>query len=135
MNRYGTAPSDSPNPHRLYRIPDQGIIGGVCAGVADYFGVATGLVRLALVLAVIFFTPLVLVGYLVARLLMPVRPTTVYRDEQDEAFWRGVTIKPDNTLASLNQRFRKMEKRVADMEAHVTTNEFELSRQIRNLER
>ena len=135
MNRYGATTSERPNPHRLYRIPEQGIIGGVCAGVADYFGIATGLVRLALVLAVIFFTPLVLVGYVVARLLMPVRPPRLYRDEQDEAFWRGVTIKPDNTLAGLSQRFRRLEKRIADMEAHVTTNQFELNRQIRNLER
>lgn len=135
MNRYGATPSDSPNPHRLYRVPDQGIIGGVCAGIADYLGIATGLVRLGLVLAVIFFTPLVLVGYVVARILMPVRPPIVYRDNEDEAFWRGVTIKPDHTLAGLSQRFRKMEKRIGDIEAHVTTAEFDLSRKIRNLER
>ena len=31
-------PYQSPNPHRLYRNPEEGVLFGVCAGLADYFG-------------------------------------------------------------------------------------------------
>ncbi len=43
-------PYQSPNPHRLYRDPDAGVIFGVCAGLADYFGVKIWQVRTAAVL-------------------------------------------------------------------------------------
>lgn len=129
------APFDSPNPHRLYRIPERGIIGGVCAGIADYFGIRPALVRLAMVLALLFFTPPFILGYVIALLVLPVRPPQLYRDPEDEAFWRGVSMKPDRTLAGLTQRFRTFEKRVENLEAYVASKEFELDRAIRDLDR
>jgi len=37
--------------YRLYRNPARGIIAGVCAGIADYFGIEPVLVRLSFCLA------------------------------------------------------------------------------------
>ncbi len=36
----------TPSVRRLYRLTDRNILGGVCAGLADYFGVDAMLVRL-----------------------------------------------------------------------------------------
>ncbi len=130
-----SSPYDSPNPHRLYRDPQHGVVGGVCAGIADYFGFRPGLVRLAVALGLFFFTPPVILAYVIAVLVLPVKPPVVYRNPEEEAFWRGVSIKPDRTLAGLTQRFRDFEKRVGNLEAHVASNEFELNRAIRNLDR
>lgn len=129
------SPYDSPNPHRLYRNPGRGVVGGVCAGIADYFGIRPLPVRLALVMGLFFFAPPVLLGYVVAVLVLPVKPQQVYRNPDEEAFWRGMSIKPDRTLAGLTQRFRDFEKRVGTLEAHVASREFELNRAIRDLDR
>ncbi|MDQ2103847.1 envelope stress response membrane protein PspC [Azospirillum isscasi] len=130
-----SSPYDSPNPHRLYRDPQRGVVGGVCAGIADYFGFRPGLVRLAVVLGTFFFMPPMILAYVIAVLVLPVKPPAVYRNPEEEAFWRGLSIKPDRTLAGLTQRFRDFEKRVGNLEAHVASNEFELNRAIRNLDR
>ena len=129
------SPYDSPNPHRLYRNPGRGVVSGVCAGIADYFGIRPLPVRLALVMGLFFFAPPVLLGYAVAVLVLPVKPQQVYRNPDEEAFWRGMSIKPDRTLAGLTQRFRDFEKRVGTLEAHVASREFELNRAIRDLDR
>ncbi|CAO3448559.1 Phage shock protein C [Azospirillum argentinense] len=130
-----SSPYDSPNPHRLYRDPQRGVVGGVCAGIADYFGFRPGLARLALVLGLFFFMPPLILAYVIAVLVLPVKPPAVYRNPEEEAFWRGVSIKPDRTLAGLTQRFRDFEKRVGNLEAHVASKEYELNRAIRNLDR
>ncbi len=126
---------DSPNPHRLYRDPEHGVVGGVCAGIAGYFGVQPVLVRLAMVIGLFFFAPPVILGYVIAVLALPVKPRQLYSNPDEEAFWRGVSIKPDRTLAGLTHRFRDFEKRVAGVEAYVASKEFELNRAIRDLDR
>jgi len=48
---------------RFYRNADKAMLGGVCAGIADYFGFNLCVTRLLVVIA--FFTmPLTLIGYL-----------------------------------------------------------------------
>lgn len=130
-----SSPYDSPNPHKLYRDPQNGVIGGVCAGVADYFGIQPILVRLAFALALFFFAPPLILGYVIAVLALPVKPPRLYSNPDEEAFWRGVSIKPDRTLAGLTQRFRDFDKRVGSLEAYVASKEFELNRAIRDLDR
>lgn len=129
------SPFDSPNPHRLYRNPADGYFAGVCAGVADYFGVQPFLVRLGVIVGVFAFTPLVVPAYIVAALALPRRPVQLYRTPEEEVFWRSVTTKPDRTLAGLSQRFRAFEKRIGSMETYVTSKEHALNRAFRDLDR
>ncbi|HYD68565.1 envelope stress response membrane protein PspC [Azospirillum sp.] len=129
------SPYDSPNPHRLYRNPQRGYMAGVCAGIGDYFGVDPFLVRLATVIGAMFFFPFVLVGYIIAALALPSRPPQLYRTPDEETFWRTVATKPDRSLAGLAQRFRDFEKRVAGLEAYVSSKDYELNKAFRDLER
>ncbi|CAO3416444.1 envelope stress response membrane protein PspC [Azospirillum doebereinerae] len=129
------SPYDSPNPHRLYRNPQIGILGGVCAGVAEYFGLRPGVVRLVVMLGMFFFAFPLIVAYVVALVVLPVRPAHLYRNPEEEAFWRTVSTKPDRTLAGLTQRFRDFETRITGAEAYVASKEFELNRAIRDLDR
>jgi phage shock protein PspC (stress-responsive transcriptional regulator) len=55
---------------RLYRKRDGRIVAGVCAGLADYFGVDPTLVRLAFVLLTVFGAFGILI-YLGAWLVVP----------------------------------------------------------------
>ncbi|WP_431855680.1 envelope stress response membrane protein PspC [Azospirillum sp.] len=131
----GPSPFDSPNPHRLYRNPRNGYVAGVCAGIADYFGIQPFLIRLAMVVGVFVFSVPVLIAYVIAALALPSRPERLYRSQEDEEFWRTVTIKPDRSLAGLAQRFRDVEKRIVGLEAYVASKEYELNRAFRDLEK
>ena len=62
-----------PTKRRLVRRPAEGKIGGVCAGLADYFNTDVALVRAAWVVLSIWPGAVVLgvIAYLAAWLLMP----------------------------------------------------------------
>ncbi len=64
-------PARRPGPRRLVRSRDNKVVAGVCAGVADYFGVDVTLVRLGTVLGAVFGVGTFVVAYVVAWLLLP----------------------------------------------------------------
>jgi phage shock protein C len=122
--RHAQSPFGSPNPHRLYRDRDVGKLFGVCAGIADYFGIEVIVVRLAAVIGAVFFTMPVVGAYLLAALVLKPKPTRLYANREE-----------DRTLAGLRQKFRDMERRLIGLETYVSSNEFELNRAIKNLDR
>ena len=73
----------------LYKIPERGILLGVCAGIADHFGLFTWVVRaIAIVLLIILPFP-VIVAYILLGMLLPERPLRYRGDPKAErAFWR-----------------------------------------------
>ena len=58
---------------KLYRIPGQGMIGGVCAGLAEYLGTDPTLIRLLFVFLALSGTAGVWI-YIIMWLIVPVRP-------------------------------------------------------------
>lgn len=57
---------------QLHRIPSESMLGGVAAGLADYFGIDKVIVRLFFVLMFIVPTPFpVFVVYIVLWIIMP----------------------------------------------------------------
>lgn len=78
----------NPRFHRLYRDSENGVILGVCAGIAYRFDWPVWLTRIAtLAIGWIFPIP-VLVAYLVAALLMPTRPLRYSGEGDERGFWR-----------------------------------------------
>ena len=122
-------------PSGLYRDPANGMVMGVCAGVADYLGIRRGPTRVLTVLAMLFtgVWP-ILIGYFIMGFVLEERPEDLYEDEQEEEFWREVRVRPDYTMVDLKRRFRDIEKRTQDMEAYVTSKRFRLERELRDLE-
>ena len=59
-----------PGSRELMRDPDRGKIGGVCAGLANYFGVETWVVRLIAVTGLIFLPSVVFPAYCIAFFVM-----------------------------------------------------------------
>jgi phage shock protein C len=123
-----------PGPTGLYRDPARGKIAGVCAGLADYFGVKVGGVRIALILLSVFgfFGP-VLVGYIVLAVLLHPRPAHLFKDSDDEAFWRSVVRRPTDTVSGLARRFRDLDNRLVKMEQRVTSPDEVLRARFRDL--
>ncbi len=59
----------------LYRDPEKGRIAGVCAGVAEYFGLETWLVRILTVTGFVLLAgPFMLVAYVAAWFILDKRP-------------------------------------------------------------
>lgn len=60
---------------KLFRIKGEGsMLGGVCAGLAEYFGIDVTIVRLLFVIAIITPVP-ALIPYLIMWIIMPVKNT------------------------------------------------------------
>lgn len=72
---------------RLHRTPDTAMIGGVCAGIAEYFDVDPTWIRLLAVL-LIFASGFGLVAYVVAWVVIPRGPLVRPANEQ------GATVTP-----------------------------------------
>jgi phage shock protein C len=118
---------------RLYRDPENGVIAGVAAGIARYFGVEPIAIRLAFVLSLfVFFVPAVF-AYIVLWIALPQRPPALFTSREDEAFWRGVANEPDSTLQSLRHRFGDLELRLRAMESQIASPDFDLRRKFRDL--
>ena len=58
---------------KLYRSKTDKKLLGVCGGIAEYFDIDSTVVRLVLVFAVLF-AGVGLLAYLIAALIMPVKP-------------------------------------------------------------
>lgn len=60
---------------RLYRNENDKFIGGVCSGLADYFGLDVTLVRLGVVVLALLTHVFALAAYVVLWMVMPARPS------------------------------------------------------------
>jgi phage shock protein C len=123
-----------PSRQRLYRDPRRAWLAGVCAGIADYFGVSAGLVRFLTFLCAVFFTMPAVFGYFVAALVLKRRPEHLYASREEEIFWRSVRLEPSRTAHDLLRKFQDLERRLRAAEARVTSSEFRLRRQFKDLE-
>ena len=132
-NRPGRAGRSGPRPTGLYRNQDKGKVAGVCAGLADYFGISVFIVRLVALGSLFVFTFPTLVCYFLATILIDPAPAFDYQSEDEKEFWRQLRVQPSVTLSRLRHRFRDQEHRIRAMEAFVTSAEARLHREFRDL--
>ena len=128
MNRL----SERKNPHKLFRDREHAMIAGVCAGIAEYFGLNRKGVRVATVLLMLLppFFAFVVVSYVVLAIVLPVKPLDLYETQEQAEFWRGVSNAPSDVFGALSHRFKELNLRLQRMEAYVTSREFEIDREL-----
>ncbi len=61
---------------RLYRSRDDRMLSGVCAGLAEYFGLDPTLVRVGWVILSVLTAGTGVLGYIVMAIVVPERPTS-----------------------------------------------------------
>ena len=120
---------------RLYRDPDKGMIAGVCAGIAEYVGLRPVQVRLLAILGLVFFFVPTVVLYVALALALPPKPPDLYRADDEAQFWRTVRTAPNQALSALRDRFRDLDARLGHIESLVASDEYELRRKFRDIER
>lgn len=125
----------SPNPKRLYRSRDK-VIAGVCGGIADRMGWDATIVRIAF--AVLFFTGILSAVFIVYIVVWAITPVAPYRPRNlspdEDRFWRSVSDRPAETFSNIRYKFKDMDDRLARMERSVTSEEWRLKREFRDLE-
>jgi phage shock protein C len=120
--------------NRFYRDTKNARIAGVCAGIADYFSWDLNMVRGLTIVSAIMFT-LVTVGlYIFAAMVLPIKPLDLYDDDKEEKYWRRYRKSPRETLSTTKYRFRKLERKLSKLEAYVTSNRYQLDRDLQDLD-
>ncbi|MCJ8295488.1 MAG: envelope stress response membrane protein PspC [Colwellia sp.] len=143
----------------LYRNAEQGKIAGVCAGIADYFGWETWLVRILVVSGVLFGMPFLILAYIAGWFILDKSPEKIVKGNHEQGTSRyanssqqgrqeydvsneSIKVKariwqagepPKQALYDIGRKFRSLEKKVQAMEQYVTSAEFTVSREINKL--
>src|SRR5262245_59985657 len=126
--------TDARPRNRLYRNPQRGMIAGVCAGVADYFGFDLAITRLLVVVAALFSFPFMCIAYFAAAFRVRRKPTAEPGGEYVvDPVQRKVRTDPHDMLSSVRYRFRDLDSRLQRLEKYVTSNRFALDREFRSL--
>lgn len=126
-------PSSRDDRYRLYRNRPRGWIAGVAAGMADYLGADVRLVRLAWVLAVVFFSVPAVIAYVIMILVVPPRPDHLFASEEEQAVRRSVHLGPKDSLREAKARLRDTEDRLNRLEAAILSEDFQLRRKFRDI--
>lgn len=111
-----------------YRSTNQ-MVSGVCAGLAEHFGIAPFWARIGAV--VLFFVAgpwPTLSLYIVASILMKPSPALPFRSEGEQDFYDAYTRAPKYTVHHIYEKFQNIERRVRRMEDSVTTRAYEWDR-------
>ena len=106
----------------LYRSRN-GIIFGVCRGVAEYFDFSVSWTRIITVV-LLFITglwPLVAI-YIVAALLMKPEPVIPIETEAEKEFYDSYTHSRHSAAQRLKRRYENLERRIRRMEKYVITD-------------
>jgi phage shock protein C len=123
-----------PSRTRFYRNKRAGKVNGICAGIADYTGLDVTLVRIALVLAIVLGAGALLPVYFIAGWIADDQPRELATDDKDERkFWQGVRASPGQSARDIRGRMRDIDRRLADIEQYVTTENRSLAREIEQL--
>ncbi len=123
-----------PSRTRFYRNKRNGKVNGICAGIADYTGLDVTLVRIGLVAAIVLGAGALLPVYFIAGWVADDQPREIAADDKDERkFWQGVRASPSQSARDIRGRMREIDRRLADIEQFVTTENRSLAREIEEL--
>lgn len=122
---------------KLRRNKIDGIVGGVCSGIGDYLGLDHTIVRVLFVLSVIFLS-FPLLAYILLWIFIPKDVRAPYRREYRQAK-RAYRESPEapvrtTTFKDVKSKYRSLETRMQDLEQSITSKEWKLRRDFRDLE-
>ncbi len=118
---------------KFYRSRDRAVLGGVCAGLADYFGFNLKMTRVLAVVALCMAMLVTLVAYFGTVFLVPAAPSRDREPTYDPEFRKALRSAPRQTLGDVRRRFQSMDSRLARLERYVTSSRFNLDQEFRKL--
>lgn len=121
------------NPNKLYKNREKGKLTGVCAGLSDFFGISVTWIRVGMVATTVFGGFPFFIAYVVLWLILDPRPEQLYDGVVEERFWRSYRRSPSEMNANLKSRYERINSRIADLEAVVTSSKYNLRREFDRL--
>jgi phage shock protein C len=123
-----------PSRTRFYRDKKHGKVMGVCAGIADYAGFDVNLVRVCMLAVLFLSSGSIIPFYFIAGFITPDKPSEFdYSAPEDRQFWQSVRQSPARTARDIRSRLRDIDRRLADIESHVTSENRSLANEIDQL--
>jgi phage shock protein C len=123
-----------PSRTRFYRDKRHGKFLGVCSGIADYTGFDVTLVRILFIAAVIMGSGAPLLLYFITAFMTQDKPRELdTTNVEDRQFWQHVRASPRRGAKDIRSRLREIDRRLADIESYVTTENRSLAREIDQL--
>ncbi len=101
---------------RIFRHPDERIFGGVCSGIAAYFGFDPIWLRIAFAVSVFFFGTGFLL-YIILWIIIPLAKTTSEKLEM-----RGEPVNVDNISKTINEEAAYLKKKMNHLKDEVNAN-------------
>lgn len=120
---------------RFVRSADRAVLGGVCAGLADYFGFNLKVTRILAVIGFLMNPPLAALSYIAVVVLVPSRATRDPEPKVDPAFRQSLRSSPAQTMSDVRRRFQSLDRRLARLEKYVTSSRYQLDREFQDLQR
>lgn len=110
-----------------------GMILGVCKGIAGHLGFSVFWMRV-IVVAIFIFTGIWPIAglYLLAALVMKPEPVLPFETEADEEFYNSFTSSRHMALQRLKRTFDRLDRRIRRMEGIVTDREYDWERRLNN---
>ncbi len=116
----------------LYRSR-QGVICGVCKGIAEYLDFSVFWTRVIAIGLLLFSGVWPIVGlYLLAALLMKPEPSLPLETEEDQEFYDSYLHSRPMALHRLKRKFDNLNRRIQRMEDLATTKEYEWDQRLHN---
>ena len=123
-----------PSRTKFYKDQRNGKVMGVCAGIADYTGFDVTLVRIMFLFSVFMSGGSTIPLYFIAGFIADDRPDGIsHKDEDERKFWQGVRASPRKSAKQIHSQFRDIDRRLADIESFVTSENRVLAQQIDDL--
>lgn len=138
------------NPNRregfginFYRNTQAKKLAGVCAGVADHFGINQNIMRLIFIASFLFTGTLVIWLYILGWVIMAPKPKEysghAYEYDENERCYRKKNVfryrrSATERINEANQRLKNVSERVGNVERYVTSKRFDLDSQFADLE-
>ncbi len=129
---------------RFYRDRDRAILGGVCAGLANYLGFNLKVTRILAFIAFLTAMPIATIAYLAAVFLIPSeshgdpgvatgrccrrRERRKFKEEQ-----RDVESSKSSIADEINRRCESLDERLKRLEKHVTSKRYQLDQELSRL--
>lgn len=112
---------------KLYRIPEEGMFAGVCAGLAGYFNTPVLAVRIVTVVLMLFglFIPVTVV-YVIMAFTLEKQPARLSAMGEE-------IISPDRQLKYVDNVFQSNEQRLRELERYITSDTYRTRNQFNRL--
>jgi len=124
---------------KLYRDPKNAKLGGICAGIAEYFGAEIWVIRLLVISAFLFSAGFfVVLAYVIAYFMLDEIPE---QRKWQQGFYQKHNVKQkswqagqsaEQILENVSAELDKMEKDLEHLEAYVTSFSYKMNREFTN---